>query len=50
MTLYFALLLKPFIALVVFGLICLPIRLAVQRWMKDGDLKRLLLTRIGEGE
>jgi hypothetical protein len=48
MTWYLALLLKPFIALVIFGFICLPIRLAVQRWMRDGPLKRLLLTRIGE--
>ncbi len=48
MSWYLALLLKPFIALVVFGFICLPIRLAVQRWMKDGALKRTLLTRIGD--
>jgi hypothetical protein len=41
-----ALLLKPFIALVVFGLICLPARLAVRAWMPDGKIKRLLLTPI----
>jgi hypothetical protein len=38
-----SLLLKPFVALIVFGLICLPVRLLVHRWMKDGKLKRLLL-------
>jgi hypothetical protein len=38
-----SLVLKPFIALLVFGLICLPARLAVHRWMRDGKLKRLLL-------
>lgn len=48
MSWYMALLLKPFIALVIFGLVCLPIRLAVQRWMKNGDLKRLLLTPLGD--
>jgi hypothetical protein len=33
-------------ALVVFGLICLPARLAVQKWLPEGRLKRLLLLRI----
>ena len=41
-----ALVLKPFAALVMFGLICLPARLAVQRWMPDGWVKRLLLREI----
>lgn len=43
-----ALLIRPLVALVVLGLICLPIRLAVQRYMRDGELKRLLLAPIGE--
>jgi hypothetical protein len=43
-----ALLIKPFVALVLFGLICLPIRFAVKRWLRDGKLKRLLLFRIRE--
>jgi hypothetical protein len=38
-----AIALRPFVALLLFGLICLPARLAVQRWMRDGRLKRLLL-------
>lgn len=41
------LLLKPLVAIVILGGIALPIRLAVQRRMKDGKLKRLLLRRIG---
>jgi hypothetical protein len=39
-------LVKPFVALVVFGLILLPARLAVRRLFPDGKLKRLLLTRV----
>jgi hypothetical protein len=42
----YALILKPFIALVVFGLICLPCRLLVQRKLPDGKLKRFLLRPI----
>jgi hypothetical protein len=41
-----AVILKPLAALVLFGLICLPARLAVQRFMADGWLKRLLLKKI----
>ena len=41
-----AVLFKPLAALVVFGFICLPARMAVRKWMKDGRLKRLLLRRI----
>jgi hypothetical protein len=41
-----ALLIKPFVALVVFGLICLPARFALQRHMPDGKLKRFLLRPI----
>jgi hypothetical protein len=44
MTWLLAVVLKPIAALILFGLICLPARLAVQRWMPAGRLKRLLLT------
>ena len=35
--------LKPFGALVIFGCIALPIRLAIRRYMKDGWLKEQIL-------
>lgn len=38
-----ALIFKPIAALILFGLICLPARLAVQKWMPDGKVKRFLL-------
>jgi hypothetical protein len=38
-----ALLLRPFVALVLFGLVLLPIRLAVQRFMPPGRVKSFLL-------
>lgn len=41
-----ALVLRPFAALVLLGLICLPVRIAAQRWLPEGRLKRLLLLRI----
>jgi len=41
-----AVVLKPLAALVVFGLIRLPARLAVQKWLPEGRLKRLLLLRV----
>jgi hypothetical protein len=41
-----ALLIKPFVALIVFGLICLPIRILVEKKLKDGKLKKLLLKPI----
>ena len=44
-----AMILRPFAALVLFGLICLPIRLAVQKWLPEGRLKRILLFRIKKG-
>lgn len=47
-TLEIALVLKPLAALVLFGLILLPIRLAVKRWLPEGKLKRLLLTRVAK--
>lgn len=46
MTWLVAVVLRPFAALVLFGLICLPARMAVQRWMPPGRLKRLLLTEL----
>jgi hypothetical protein len=42
-----AVLLKPFAALLFFGVFVLPGRLLVERCMKDGKLKRLLLKRVG---
>jgi hypothetical protein len=39
-------LVKPLVALAVFGLILLPVRLAVMRFLPDGRIKRLLLTRV----
>lgn len=44
MTWLLAVVLKPFAALVLFGLILLPARYAVQKWMPPGRLKKLLLT------
>ena len=41
-----ALLLKPLVLLVLFVCVLLPIKLAFQRWMPDGRVKRLLLRRI----
>lgn len=42
-----ALLIKPFVLLIITVLFLIPGRLAVQKWMRDGKLKRLLLRRIG---
>lgn len=41
-----ALLLKPLGALILFGCIALPGRILVQKYMKEGKLKRFLLLRI----
>lgn len=49
MTWLIAVVLRPFAALVLFGLICLPVRLAVQRWVPPGRVKSLLLRRVGRG-
>jgi hypothetical protein len=49
MSWFIAIALRPFASLVLFGLICLPARLAVQRYMRDGRMKRLLLSRVGRG-
>jgi hypothetical protein len=43
MELLLAMVLKPLAVLVLFGCIALPVRLLVQRRMKDGKLKRFLL-------
>ena len=40
---FLAIALKPLAALIMFGLICLPIRLAVQKWFPESRIKRLLL-------
>jgi hypothetical protein len=41
-----ALLLKPLYLLVLFVLVLYPARWAVQKYMRDGRLKRLLLWRV----
>lgn len=48
MTIFWAMVLRPIFALILLGLICLPVRLAVQRWMPEGRVKRVLLIRIGK--
>lgn len=41
-SLFWAILLKPFIALALFALIVIPLELAVKRWMPECKLKRIL--------
>jgi hypothetical protein len=43
-----AVLVKPLVLLVLFVVVLYPARWAVQRYLKDGRLKRLLLTRVGK--
>jgi len=43
-----AVFLKPFALLILAVLVLIPARIAVQKWMKDSKLKRLLLWRIPE--
>jgi hypothetical protein len=43
-----ALLLKPFLLLILFGLICLPARFAVIKWMPECRLKRILLFTVSK--
>lgn len=38
--------LRPFVLLILGVLILSPVRIAVQRYMKNGKLKRLLLTHV----
>jgi len=47
MTWMLAVIFRPLAALILFGLICLPFRIAVQKWMPNNGLKKLLLTPIG---
>ena len=42
-----AVLLKPFLFIVLAVGVLIPARLAVIRYMRDGKLKRMLLTRVG---
>jgi hypothetical protein len=42
---FFAMILRPFVALIVLGLICLPIRLLVMK-APDSKLKRALLSPV----
>lgn len=44
---HWAILLKPFGALIMFGLIALPISLVIKRLMPDGKVKTFLFRRIG---
>ena len=41
-----AVVLKPVAALILFGLICLPIKMAVHKILPDGKVKRLLFRKI----
>ncbi len=43
-----AMIVKPFVALIILGLICLPARLAVIKYLPNGKLKRFLLFRISD--
>jgi hypothetical protein len=45
-TLFFAFLLRPFVLLLLILFVLAPAVYAVRRFMPDGKLKRLLLTRI----
>jgi hypothetical protein len=42
-----ALVLKPLVALILLGLVVLPIKLALQRYWPDGPVKRFLFKRRG---
>ncbi len=42
--------LRPFAIFLFMVLIGLPVRYAIQRWMKEGSLKRLLLYRWESGK
>ena len=44
-----ALVVKPLAALVFYGLILLPARIAVMKWWPEGKVKRLLLRRVDGG-
>lgn len=46
MSLFLAAALRPFVYLAVAVLILIPVRLACQRWLPEGKLKRFLLRPI----
>lgn len=48
MTIAIAMLLRPFLALAVFGLVALPLRMVFERFYPDGRVKRFLLRPIGK--
>jgi len=48
MTMFFAMLIKPFLALVVFGL-ALGVANVIMRWLPEGRIKRMLSRPIGRG-
>ena len=45
-----AIALKPLMAFFLLAVFGVPARIAVQRWMKDGKLKRLLLHKFGDSQ
>ena len=47
MTWVLALIFRPIAALILFGLICLPLRILCQKAIPEGRIKRILLTPIG---
>lgn len=47
MTVALAMILRPFVLLLVMVVFCAPVTYAIRRWMRDGALKRLLLRPIG---
>lgn len=46
MSLAIAMFFRPIGALILFGLICLPVRFACRRYFPDGAVKRLLLREL----
>ena len=47
-TIFWAAFLRPFVLLILAVCIFWPVKAAMRRYMKDGKLKRLLLTEIGQ--
>ena len=45
-TMDWAMLLRPFIALVFLAIVCIPVRMAAERWLPPGRIRRILLWRI----
>ncbi len=50
MSLALAAFLRPLVFLLVAALVLIPVRLAIQRWMPEGRLKRILLLRVNAQE